>query len=100
MCLGRREASRREFVSWGRTSGWSCRDRFEVEKELGIGGVGNREWEIVGRGPRWSRDDGDGGMGGLKFAGGNLGVDQGPASCACDRAASWALCWHYLDYLT
>ena len=60
--------------------------------------VSARESRIENRGSsrplvdgRWSRADRDGGMGGLKFAGGNLGGDQGPAPCECDQAALLAV---------
>lgn len=67
-------------------------DRLAVEKR--VEGWESRS-ENRGSSGRWSMADGpgprqgdrDGGMGGLKFAGGNLGGDQGPAPCACDRAA-------------
>jgi hypothetical protein len=82
--------------------GWVCRV-FKQEGDLVGGGrevgkrVGGWEPSIENRGScvngRWPlsgpRADRDCGMGGLKFAGGNLRGDQGPASCACYWAAGF-----------
>lgn len=80
------------FVSCGQPGGRSCRGQTGGRKRVGGLQVEDRESWVGSRvDGRRSRADWDGGMGGLKFAGGNLGGDQGPASCACDRAASCSL---------